>query len=298
MKYYYALPLLILTSSFELITDYSFINKSHPVHFEGEFRDVAPAEFRTHSVKHSKAHYQDAHTFLYYSHFLTPDNALSWKVGYSFLEFDWAKNPRFKGDDYHFANASVAWISTSLKDWRWILSGAASVDTQTWNFGASGVYYGLMWGRYQFSKVIGMHVGWAGYVGVKNGYMLPIVGIDYQPTNHWQINAIFPINISVKYLFDPHWSTSLEWATFGRPYRFPMRAHEGKGDYHNGIFEIYSKGIELDLNFQTGYTLSASAGIGWNFGGWIFIKDAHNHHGKYYKFDDAPYGQCKFTLTF
>ena len=298
MKLYYALPILALSSSFDLVTDYSFVNKHHPVHFDGEFRDVYPAEFSTHSVKHSKVHYEDAHAFVYYSHYLTPHNSLSWKVGYSFLDFDWPKNPRFTGDDYHFVNSSVGWVSTSLQDWRWILSGSVSVDAQTFDFGQSGVYYGLMWGRYQYSPSIGMHVGWAGYVGVKNGYLLPIIGIDYRASEKWKINAIFPINVSVEYLFTPQWSTSLQWATFGRPYRFPMRAHGGIDKYKNGIFEVYSKGLELDLNFQTGNTLSASVGAGWNFGGWISIKDAHNHHGKYYKFDDAPYVQGKLTLTF
>lgn len=298
MKLRYALPIFVLASSFELVTDYSFVNKSHPVHLDAEFRDVSPAEFRTHSVRHSKVHYEDAHAFLYYSHFLTPHNSLSWKVGYSFLEFDWPKNPRFTEDDYHFASASLGWVSTSLKDWRWIVSGAVSVDAQTWDFGQSGVYYGLMWGRYQYTNTIGLHIGCAGYVGVENGYMLPIVGIDWRASKNWQINAIFPINVSIEYFFNKYWSTSLMWATFGRPYRFPMRAHGGIGRYKNGIFEVYSKGAELDLNFKTGHTLSASIGAGWNFGGWIFIKDKHNHHGKYYKYDDAPYAQGKLTLTF
>ncbi len=298
MKLRYALPLLALTSSFELITDYRFVDKKHPVHFRGEFRDVTPAKFRTHSVKGSHVHYEDAFAYLYYSHFLTPDNSLSWKVGYSYLEFDWAKNPRFKEDDYHFASASVGWVSTSIKDWRWVLSTGVSVDAQTFDFGQSGVYYGLMWGRYQFSPTIGMHVGSTGYVGMGNGYMLPIIGIDWRASKHWKINGIFPILISVDYLFDDYWSTSLEWTTFGRPYRFPMRAHGGVDRYRNGIFEVYSKGIELDLNFNTGSSLSAAVGVGWNFGGWIFIKDAHNHHGKYFKYDGAPYGQGKFTFSF
>lgn len=296
MKAFYSLSLLILTSSFELVTDYQFIDKSHPVHFDGEFRNVFPADF--HASKYSKAHYQDAHAFLYYSHYLTPDNALSWKAGYSFLKFDWPENPRFHEDNYHFLNGSLAWISTSLEDWRWILSGAASVDATTFNFGNTGVYYGLMWGRYRFSPTIGMHVGWAGYVGVKNGYLLPIIGIDYHPNAQWQINAIFPIDVSVTYTFAQHWSTSLEWATFGRPYRFPMRALDGVDGYKDGIFEVYSKGLEWDLNFQRGNTFSASVGAGWNFGGWIFIKDSHNHHGKYYKYESAPYVQGKLTCTF
>src|SRR5689334_18243208 len=104
--------LFLLTTSYELVSDYSFVHSPHPVHFDGEYRQVGQAKFRTDSVRGSHETYKDAHAFLYYSHALTPDNFLSWKVGYSFLEFHWPKNPRFRGSDYHFANASIAWIST------------------------------------------------------------------------------------------------------------------------------------------------------------------------------------------
>jgi hypothetical protein len=297
VKLLYLAPLFLLTASYELITDYGFVNKKHPVHFDGEFRDVGKAKFRTHSVKGSHVEYQDAHAFLYYSHYLTPDNSLSWKLGYSFLNFNWPKNPRFKENDYNFVNASLGWVSTSVKDWRWIMSTGLSVDAQSFNFGQTGVYYGMMWGRYHFSDAIGMHVGWAGYAGVKNGYLFPILGIDWRASDKWKINAIFPINFSVIYHFNKYWSTALEATTFGRPYRFPMRARDGIGKFKNGIFEVYSTGLELDLNFNTGGGFFASFGGGWNFGGWILIKDHDNHHGKYYKYDDAPYVQGKLSWT-
>ncbi|MBY0529867.1 MAG: hypothetical protein K2P51_06710 [Rhabdochlamydiaceae bacterium] len=290
--------LLPLCSSYQLITDYGFIDKKHPVHFDGEYRNIWDAKFRTHGFKDSHVNYADAHAFAYYSHFLTPDNTLTWELGYSFLDFDWNKNPRFKQDDYHFANASIGWVSTSIKDWRWILSAAVSVDAQTLNFGQSGVYYGLMWGRYQLTPTIGMHVGMAGYVGVQNGYLLPIIGVDWRASKHWQINGIFPVLLSVVYLFNDNWSTSLEASSFGRPYRFPIRAHEGVGKWKNGIFEVYSKGVELDLNYKYGNALTASIGGGWNFGGWILIKDRHSNHGRYYKYDDAPYAQGRLMFTF
>lgn len=298
MKLRYLIPLFFLTVSYELITDYSFIDKKHPIHFDGEFRDIGKAKFRTHPVKGSHVEYQDAHAFLYYSHYINAENALSWKLGYSFLDFNWLRNPRFKENDYHFVGASVGWVTHALKDWRWILATAVSVDAQTFNFGQSGVYYGLVWGRYRFSDTIGMHIGWTGFVGVKNGYVLPIVGIDWRVGNHWRFNGIFPVNLSIVYLFNQYWSMALEAATFGRPYRFPMRVHGGIGRFRNGIFEVYSKGIELDLRFRTGDLFYASVGGGWNFGGWILIKDHENHHAKYYKFNTAPYVQGKIELTF
>lgn len=298
MKLRYLAPIFFLTCSYDLITNYGFVDGKHRWHADNEYRSVGRAKFRTHSVKGTHETYQDLHSFTYFSHFLNPNNALSWKAGYSFLNFSWHKNPRFREDDYHFANASVAWISTAMKDWRWIMSTAVSVDAQTWDFGKSGVYYGLMWGRYQYSSTIGMHIGWAGYVGVKNGYMLPIIGVDWQANKHWRFNAIFPVNGSIEYLFNKNWKATAEIATFGRPYRFPMRAHGGKGQYRNGIFEIYSVGTELDIKYHTDKHWWLSVGGGWNYGGWILIKNHDNRHGKYYKFDGAPYFQGKYEHSF
>jgi hypothetical protein len=298
VKLRYLIPILFLTTSYELITDYCFVDKKAPLHFSGEYRDVGKAKFRTHSVRGSHAVYEDAHAFLYYSHYLNSNNSLSWKVGYSFLDFNWLKNPRFHESAYHFANASVGWVSTSVRNWRWILSTGASVDAQTFDFGQSGVYYGLMWGRYRYFPTLGMHIGWAGYAGVENGYLLPIIGIDWQAAAQCRVNAIFPINFSIEYYFNQYWKTTLEITTFGRPYRFPIRIHGGVNQYRNGIFEIYSIGTELDIKFNTGSAFWACFGGGWNYGGWILIKNHDNAHGKYYKFDGAPYIQGKLAFSF
>ena len=292
--------ILVLCSSFALITDYGFVDKEHCVHFDGEYRNVGKAKFTTDSgsVKDSHERYADAHGYLYFSHFINENNAVSWKAGYSFLKFDWPKNPRFRGDDYHFATSSLGWITTSIKNWRWIVSAAVSVDAQTFDFSQSGVYYGVMWGRYQWGPKMGLHLGWYGYTGVKNGYILPILGFDWHPSRSWQINAIFPIDASVRYYFNKHWSIYVQASSFGRPYRFPIRAHEGIGKFRHGIFEVFSTGIELNLKYHIDNAFSFIVGGGWNFGGWILIKDHNNHHGKYYNFDGAPYGQGKLTFSF
>ncbi|HEY2809811.1 MAG TPA: hypothetical protein VGJ00_00240 [Rhabdochlamydiaceae bacterium] len=288
----------LLCSAFALITDYSFVDKEHIAHIDAEYRNVGKARFRTLAVKGSHERYADAHAYLYFSHYLNANNALSWKAGYSFLKFDWPQNPRFRADDYNFATSSVALISTSLKNWRWIVSGAVSVDAETFNFGNTGVYYGLMWGRYHYGPKWGLHIGWFGYTGVKNGYILPVLGFDWHPSRSWQVNAIFPIDASIRYFFNEHWSIYAQASAFGRPYRFPIRAKGGVGRYHNGIFEVFSTGIELNLKYRLNHSLCFIAGGGWNLGGWILIKDHNNQHGKYYKFDDAPYVQGKLAFSF
>ena len=291
--------LFFLCSSFALITDYAFVDKEHLAHIDAEYRHVGKAKFYSpKSIAGSHQSYSDAHTNLYLSHYIGDKNALSGKIGYSFLEFDWAKNPRFQGDDYPFVTASLGWITTSINRWRWILSTALSVDAQTFNLSKSGVYYGLAWGRFAWRPNFGLHLGWFGYTGVKNGYQLPILGFDWHLNSNWHLNAIFPIDASLHYHFNACWSLYVQASSFGRPYRFPIRAHEGIGRYRKGIFEVFSTGVELNLKYRLKPTFSAIAGGGWNLGGWILIKDHNNHHGRYYKFDGAPYAQGKLTFTF
>ena len=299
MKWQILLPIFFLsTSYYNLVTDYSFVTPDSHVYVDTDYRQVGKAKFRTRSVHGSHEQYQDGHGSLFLSHYLTECNSLSWEAGYHYLHFGWLDNPRFSDSTYQFGNASLGWVSTSIKDWRWVLQTGVSVDTKTWNFGQSGVYYGLMWGRYQFSDTVGMHVGWTGYVGVQNGYMLPIIGVDWTVGNHWKCNGIFPVNLSIEYLFNKYVTASAEVGVFGMPYRFPMRVHGGKGRFHNGIFEVYSKGLELDLNFHVDKNFSATIGGGWNFGGWILIKDHANHHPKYYHFNGAPYAQARLAFGF
>ena len=296
----FAVPcgVFVLSSSFVLITDYGFIDHKHPVHFEAEYRAVGKAEFRNKPVKDTHEKYADGKARLFYSHDITPDNTLSWGVSDTYLKFDWPQNPRFTGDHYNFAGASLAWVSTSVTDWRWILGTAATVDASDFNFGKTGVYYGLMWGRYHYSKDVGLHLGWTGFAGVHNGYLLPIIGVDWKFKQNWKLKAIFPVDFSLHYNFATDWSLILAAKSFGRPYRFPMRVHGGIGKFHNGIFQVYSTGAELNLNYSHSNFFTAEIGGGWNFGGWTFIEDSQGHQGKYFRFNGAPYAQANFAFTF
>jgi hypothetical protein len=294
--FFLALPLLAGSSVFA--TDYCFIDKDHPWHFETNFSYNGPAEFHTNSVKHTHLKYTEGTTSLYYTGFVTPDNALSAQAGLNFIRLDWDQNPRFKGDNYYYGIVSLAWISTSLEKWRWVLNGGVSFDTRTFNFGQSGVYYALVWGRYQYVKNLALHVGFFGYVGAQTGYMLPVLGLDWNISPKWELKGVFPFDMSLNYHFHKHWTTSIDAISFGGPYRFPRRVHDGIDGFQNGIFEVYSTGVEWDLKFKQKHYVVAGAGAGYDFGGWIFTKDHESHHGRYYKFNGSAYGRLFLNFTF
>lgn len=279
--------------------DFSTQKKTRPWHIEADYQTVGKAKFRTHGVRDTKISSQTAYGSVFYSHFVNDTNALSWQLGYNYLRFDWDKNPRFHQKDFNYGMASLAWVSHSLEQWRWVMTAGVSVDLE-WlkSFHESAVYYGLLWGRLAYNQNTGLHIGFFGYAGVQNGYLLPVLGVDWKFGDAWRVNAIFPFDFSVDYYFNCNWFASLSSSSFGGPYKFPRRFRGGVDKFHDGIFQYYSTGADLSLSCDYNSYFRARVAGGYNFGGWVMIKDKHDRHGRYYKFKEAPYGIVEMSATF
>jgi hypothetical protein len=290
---------LIFLFSFQALSasSYYFIDPDHPVHLDLDAKVVGSAKFKTDPFDDSHVKYADSKNMLYYSYALNCHNYLSVGVGYSYLKFDWDKNPRFRQDEYHYGIGSISWISEALEDWRWVLSGGVTVDAKEFNFRHTGVGYAFGWGRYCACESLGLHVGALGWAGMRNGYALPIAGIDWQMTQCFRLHAIFPFDFTLRFYFDPQWYLAASYIPFG-DYRYPRRAQDGIGRFDDAIFEVYSRGAELSLNFFKGKCFEAGLAGGWNLGGWIYIKDKHNHSAKYFQFKGAPYGHAYLSFNF
>lgn len=299
--------LLIFPFASLCATDYSFVDrmdmtvdKKNPWFVEADYARVGSANFTTSSVKPSSLKYGEGALSLYYSHFLNPANALSWQLGYANIDLNWKKNPRFRQREFHFAALSLAWISTALDRWRWVLNLGGTVDAARFDVARSGVIYGLVWGRYQVSNTTGIHIGMFGFGGIHSGYALPVFGIDYSWSKKWTLNVIFPLDFSLRYACTRCFSAALSYSTFGGPYRYPKRAHQGIGSgFEDPVFQVYSRGVEAILKYALENSrFSFEVGGGWNFGGWILIQNTKGRHGRYYKFDSAPYGSASLCSSF
>jgi hypothetical protein len=299
MKIQYAiLPLSLVLFSYTQLSDYSFVHTCKHAHIRSEYRQIGNAEFDSSSVKGSKLAYADGYANLFLSHHLNRHNALSWEAGYTYMNIDWDENPRFSQKQFNIGTASLAWISTSVDCWRWILRGGASVDTHSFNFGHTGVYHGLLWGRYQHTERLGLHLGAFGYGGIHNYYVMPVIGFDWLMSCKWRLNVIFPLDMAIRYYMSENWTLKVAYSGFGGPYRYPFRARGGEGSYSSPIFMIHSNGADIDLKYHYKNTFYVSIGGGYNFGGWILIRNNENHHGKYYDYNTAPYALADFGLTF
>ena len=300
----YIVPCLVSLASPLLATDYAFLNEDAFVrqdtiwHFESDFSKVGAAEMTTGETSGSKMHYSEGNASIYFSHFIGKENALAWQLGANYVGFDWDKNPTFNDSNYVYGITSLNWISYSIDKWRWVFNGGVSVDTKTFNFGKSGVYFATAWGRATINKSLGLHVGFFAYYGALNGYVLPILGADYWATPKWELRAVFPLDASINYHFNKHFTTSILATSMGGPYRFPRRIHGGSSEFEDGIFKVYSTAVEWDVKFAEKDMVSLGAGAGYDFGGWIQVANSEGHNKTYYDFDGAPYGRVFATLTF
>ncbi len=303
MRRFFAVSFLSLSIS-AIATDYAFLNEDAFVkqdyiwHFESDYSKLGAAKVTTGDVFGTKMHYSEGNASIYFDHFLDNENAFTWQLGVNYTNLGWDENPRFSGNDYLYGVTSFSWISHSVDNWRWVVNGGVAVDTKTWNFGKSAVYFTTLWGRVQHTKQLGIHVGFFAYYGALNGYVLPILGVDYWLSPKWEIRAVFPLDASINYHFNQYFTSSLVATSMGGPYRFPRRAHGGKGEFEDAIFKVYSNSAEWDFTFSLKDYFSLGAGVGYDFGGWMQISDSHNHHKKYYDFNGTPYGRVSATLTF
>ena len=296
----YLLPILSLPGALLAhsiaSTDYMFIHDGHHVDLDAEARHIFPADFSTDAWKELR--YDEGYAALYLAHNLcTPCHSLAYQVGYSYLHLGWKENPRFDQQNFKFATASLAYVSTALEDWRWVLRGGFSVDADNFDFGQTALYYGLAWGRYQFADNAGAHVGAFGYAGMHSNYFVPVLGFDWCFCEKWKFNAIFPLLMDIEYNINDSLDIALNYRTFGGPYKSPKRATGGEGRFHDAIFSVFSSGLELDLNYHNTW-FAGEIGAGWDFGGWIHIEDTKGHHGKYYKFEGAPYVEASISISF
>lgn len=266
-------------------------------HVDANARTVGRARLTTRDVRGSHATYTDAANSIVLLQPLNAHNLISWELGYQFLRLDWEANPRFKQKDFHNLIASLWFTSTSLDRWLWKFNLGTIVNALRWNFVDDAVYYGLMWGRYAYTNCVGLHIGCFGYAGMRNGYLLPVLGFDWTLSTHWQLNAIFPFDASLLFCFATHWRTGLSCSSFGGPYRMPRRVEHGEGRFKHALLEIFATGAEWLVKYEIRRIVSISAACGWNFGGWILIKDASNRAGQYFAFDGAPYGRINCTIA-
>lgn len=281
-------------------SSYSFIHPFKQRHPEIRYRKVSRAPLE--DSKLGSLSYSDMDVSIFYTQFLNDKNAICGQIGYDLLNLEWDLNPLFHDTHFHYLTGSLGFITMYLQDWHCLANAGFSVSTSGkaldhWR--QSFVVHGMLWGRYHLSELCGLHLGVVGWYGVKYGQIRPIVGFDWKLSENWTANTIYPIDISASYHFiNSPWILQIAYASFGGPCRYPRVAFKGKTLAQNPTFQIFSKGIELNLINQIKEVSSITIGVGYNFGGWLLSQHHDTYPETYFHFHPAYYVQGYIHSTF
>ncbi len=119
-------------------------------------------------------------------------------------------------------------------------------------------------GEYDYSKNIGVHVGFLGWTGLKIDKILPILGFDWTFCEKWTLNAVFPVNVSLVYAYNDKLSFAAAGRFFWNRHRIEKHALLSEG-----IWEYRNSGAELAVNYALKNFAALNLHAGYTFGGML-----------------------------
>ncbi|MBI5274699.1 MAG: hypothetical protein HY860_06585 [Chlamydiales bacterium] len=278
------------------LNDYMFFNGKNHIELEGYGNWVAPTPLTQEGFEGTSLHYSESGASGYAGWYPNKDNTLSLQAGYSRMHINWPQNPIFHKKNFNDLVLSLAWISDSVPNWRWVMDVGAHIDTEFFNFAKHTFYTGFLWGRFAYKPYMGIHYGVLGQVGVKGYSVLPIIGIDTFLSNRIQLAAVFPLDTAIYYYFTRNWKMALKWRSFGGWYRSNHRVSNDE-PVPGALVNLYSSGFDGGIYYDN-YELNVCAFGGYDIGGWMFTQKPDKTDGKYFHFGGAPYVGAKLEFAF
>ncbi len=243
------------TPSFEPDARFAWIDddaEDLPVSFFGQlnvdYEYIFPSAIKHTEFAGQSVGFGEGNIILSCTRLLSRDQGYNVGIGYTKTGLFWNENPFFNQENFDTFNLS---LNGFTKCWRCLeLKAGASINTQTSEWRWSYTFYNLTgWARYifctSFLGEVGLNLGATSRLGLKRGYVYPIVGVDFKPRKHIKMNLIFPIDMVIIYQLTETWALDLTgkfWNTRRR-----LGEHE---TISRGYFDYINSGIELGLNFD------------------------------------------------
>lgn len=264
-----------------------------PFSISGSYLDVGNARFRTPGFKDDSLKYRQWEAALAYKHPLTEACGLIFGAGWVGAEVNMENNPDFDETNFNYVNLSLGGYTTSFPDWLWTLTIAGFFDTDEFSFVDYSLYQGVLWGRYALNPCIELNVGLIVEVGLRKDKVWPIIGFVYSISDRWQLNMIYPVDISLDFLIN-------KYLTATTSLRFLRNRHRVRESEPNsqGIFEYQTTGIEFDLTYSPFLWFSVLGFAGSTFHGNFKLSDRNDKNAIYYKFNSAFYAGVQATVNF
>ncbi len=213
-------------------------------------------------------------------------------LSYTNTYIHWSDNPWFDQDRFHTVTLSLGGVTKRLHNWFW--RGQLNINYDIGSaFSADYFNYTLLaWGRYEYCKHIGLHVGFIAQTGMGMDRVYPILGADWQMSRNWKLNMVFPVNVSLEYILNKNWSLALAGRNFDSRHRVKKNEAHSKS-----VLRYQNIGAEFAIKYGSG-TMTANLHAGTTLGGKYRIANRHNHDPHHYKLRPSGYAGGEIDVKF
>lgn len=240
-----------------------------------------------------KVGYAEGEFDLMYTQKITDCEGITGIVGVDTVYLDFTRNPYFRKKEFSSIDVGFLGYTTRVNRWLWQVGSAAQISLDYGTIGGRYTRYTVMaWGQYTYTKTINLHAGFYAFYNLRKNKVYPIIGFDWQPSKHWILNMVFPMNVSVNYIFNPCLSLGVAWLPIWSRHRVGKDEPDSRG-----IWENRDNGVQLVLNYVTP-SLIASVYAGQALGGTLKIMDQTGRIATFFKYKSSPYAGLRLMAPF
>jgi hypothetical protein len=214
-------------------------------------------------------------------------------LSYEQSRIDWECNPFFDRRNFNTASLSLLFFTHRFTDWSWVGQLRYNIDADNWDFVDYATYDWLLWGRYAFRPLLGLHAGLYAQTGIHLPQLLPVIGFDYIFRERWKLAAIFPLNLSLQYAIDGFWTLRIAGRWWNDRHRVGKHEH-----LHKAIWRYTNYGVELGALYDIAWGWQAEFHSGCAFGGRVKVANRRGHNTHTLRFKPAPYFGGEISINF
>lgn len=267
--------------------------KRSPFSFDTHLDAIAPGKIDNGDFKGHKVQYAEAEAEAGMTVYYCPRHTEGLRVAAAFSPsyLKWHDNPWFDQDHFNLFKVSVSGFTKRMHRWFWRSEIGINFDTEDWSSKFTS-YDVLFWGRYEYSENLGFHIGFLGQTGLEMDLYFPIIGFDWAISKKWKLQAVFPMNISLNYLVNSHWSIGIAGRLFSPRFRVPHKDHSLKP-----LVRYINAGAEFIIEYET-ESVSANIHAGSTLGGTLRLADTHGHHVRHFNLKPSAYAGTGINVKF
>jgi hypothetical protein len=304
----------------------SFLLAAHPTYAAFDLEDVSTESMPDYEQKaqegpftvtvlgdwigKAKVHKDGYHGNIQYAHAELDTSLVVWYnecckegvaigLNYEFTRLKWNDNIFFTRENYPALQVAATYFTERVPCWKWVAQAAFNIDADKWNFDDYTWYDLLLFGRYEYCPDFGLFFGIYAETGLKLDRVLPVLGFDWTINRCWQLNAVFPLNMSLIYTWNDRWTFDAAIRLFSDRRR---AGHPVENDpipgFDKAVWRYSNSGLELGANYNHCDWIKANVHAGYSFGGKLKVANRHTHDSHRVKFDGAPYVGANVSVNF